>query len=391
MERVVLAYSGDVDTSMAIAWLKESSHAEIVAVTVDVGRGRELEEVRERALECGAIRAHVLDVREEFARDFVLPALKSDASDEGGVPVGTELQRPLIARKLVEIAGIEGATAVAHGGGGRRAGRASLDALIQSVGPNLTVFELERLWGMGPEEKIDYARRQRVAVPGRALRHRTNWNLWGRTVTCDTIDAPESGDAVYVWTKSPGECPEQPAFVDIRFESGAPTAINDVQMPLVDLIGSLGTIAAWHGIGRGRSVRDDGLHITEAPAAVILHAAHRELQKLTTTEDVDRVSRMVSREYAAIVRSGLWFSPLRAALDAFVDNIQPRVSGSIRLRLLKGEALVVGGTSPFALPESSGGRRSAVDHRRLTPVSQQSAEISIPNESPRSCRPSTGE
>jgi argininosuccinate synthase len=349
MERVVLAYSGDFDTSIAIAWLRESLHAEVVAVTVDVGRGRELEEVRERALECGAVRAHVVDARDEFARDFVLPVLKSDASDEDGFPVGIALQRPIIARKLVEIANIEEATAVAHGGGGLRGDRASLDALIHSVRPDLAVIELARLWALKPTEKIDYALRHRVPAPGFALRHRANWNLWGRTVTCDTIDPPESRAALYGWTKSPAECPEQAAAVEITFESGTPTAINDVQMPLVDLIGSLGTIAAGHGIGRGTSVRDERLHVTEAPAAVVLHAAHRELQRLTTSEEVDRFSGVVSREYAAIVRSGLWFSPLRAALDAFVDAVQPRVCGSIRLRLLKGEALVVDGTSPFSL------------------------------------------
>jgi argininosuccinate synthase len=357
MERIVLAYSGGLDTSVAIPWLKEHYDAEIIAVTMDLGQGKELEEVRDRALATGAARAHVLDLREEFARDYILPALKADAIYEDRYPMATSLGRPLIAQKLVEIADIEQATAVAHGCTGKGNDQVRLDVTTRALNPKLKVIAPARDWGMTRPEEIAYARERGVPVPATVTSpYSTDTNLWGKSIECGVLEDPwqEPPEEIYTMTKSPAECPDAPAHVEIIFERGTPMAINGVAMPLLDLIGSLGTIAGAHGVGRidmleNRLVGIKSREIYEAPAAVVLHAAHKELQKMVTTKDVDRFSRMVSLQYADLIYNGLWFTPLREALDAFVDRVQERVTGAVRLKLFKGDCRIVGRKSPHAL------------------------------------------
>ena len=357
MERIVLAYSGGLDTSVAIPWLKEKYNAEIIAVTMDLGQGRELEEVRDKALAAGATRAHVLDLREEFARDYILPALKADAIYEDRYPMATSLGRPLIAEKLVEIAGIEQAAAVAHGCTGKGNDQVRMDVTTRALNPKLKVIAPAREWGMTRPEEIEYARNRGVPVPATVESpYSTDSNLWGRSIECGVLEDPwtEPPEEIYTLTKSPAGCPDEPAYVEIAFERGVPTLINGIAMPLLDLIASLGTIAGAHGVGRvdmveNRLVGIKSREIYEAPAAVALHAAHKELQKLVTTRDFDRFARTVSLEYADIVYNGLWFTPLRHALDAFVDSAQERVTGVVRLKLFKGDCRIVGRRSDFAL------------------------------------------
>ena len=359
MERIVLAYSGGLDTSVAIPWLAEKYHAEIIAVTMDLGQGKELEQVRDRALATGAARAHVLDLREEFARDYILPALKADAIYEDRYPMATSLGRPLIAQKLVEIAEIEQASAVAHGCTGKGNDQVRLDVTTRALNPKLKVIAPARVWGMTRPEEIEYARKRGVPVPATVESpYSTDANLWGRSIECGVLEDPwqEPPEEIFTLTKSPAECPDQPAYVEVAFERGVPTAINGVAMPLLDLIASLGTIAGAHGVGRvdmveNRLVGIKSREIYEAPAAVVLHAAHKELQKLVTTRDLDRLARLISLHYADLVYNGLWFTPTRAALDAFVENVQERVTGTVRLKLFKGDCRIVGRKSPFALYE----------------------------------------
>ncbi len=357
MQRIVLAYSGGLDTSVAIPWMAEKYDAEIIAVTMDLGQGQELEEVRDRALAAGAVRAHVLDLREEFAREYVLPALKADAIYEDRYPMATALGRPLIAQKLVEIAGIEQATAVAHGCTGKGNDQVRLDVTTRALGPSLQVIAPARVWGMTRADEIEYARTRGIPVPATMdSPYSTDTNLWGRSIECGVLEDPwhEPPDDVYSLTRSPAECPDDPAYVELTFEGGMPTAINGVPMPFVDLIASLGTIAGAHGVGRidmveNRLVGIKSREIYEAPSAVVLHAAHKELQKLVTTRDLDRLARFVSLQYADLVYNGLWFTPAREALDAFVEKVQERVTGAVRLKLFKGDCRIVGRQSPFAL------------------------------------------
>jgi argininosuccinate synthase len=357
MERIVLAYSGGLDTSVAIPWLKETYNAEIIAVTMDLGQGKELEEVRDRALATGATRAHVLDLREEFARDYILPALKADAIYEDRYPMATSLGRPLIAQKMVEIAEIEQATAVAHGCTGKGNDQVRLDVTTRALNPKLKVIAPARDWGMTRPEEIEYAKKRGVPVPvSVSSPYSTDTNLWGKSIECGILEDPwqEPPDDIYTMTKSPSESPDRPAYVEIAFERGTPTAINGVAMPFLDLISSLGTIAGSHGVGRidmleNRLVGIKSREIYEAPAAVVLHAAHKELQKMVTTKDLDRFSRLVSLQYADIIYNGLWFTPLREALDGFVETVQQRVTGVVRLKLFKGDCRIVGRKSPYAL------------------------------------------
>jgi argininosuccinate synthase len=359
MERIVLAYSGGLDTSVAIPWMAEKYDAEIIAVTMDLGQGKELEQVRERALATGAIRAHVLDLREEFARDYVLPALKADAIYEDRYPLATSLGRPLIAQKLVEIAEVENATAVAHGCTGKGNDQVRLDVTTRALNPKLKVIAPARVWGMTRPEEIAYARRHGVQVPATVdSPYSTDTNLWGRSIECGVLEDPwqEPPDDIYTLTKSPAECPSQAAYIEISFERGIPTAINGVTMPILDLIERLATVAGSHGVGRidmveNRLVGIKSREIYEAPAAVVLHTAHKELQKFVTTRDLDRIARFVSLQYADLVYNGLWFTPTREALDAFVDKVQERVTGTVRLKLFKGDCRVVGRKSPFGLYE----------------------------------------
>jgi argininosuccinate synthase len=356
MERIVLAYSGGLDSSVAIPWMAEHHHAEIIAVTMDLGQGQDLEEVRDRALAAGAVRAHVLDVREEFAHEYVLPALKAAASDEDRYPLAASLGRALIAQKLVEIAAIEQATSVAHGCTGTGTDRVRVDVITRALNPTLKVVAPARLWRLTRTEEIEYARTRGIPVPATVGPPRsTNTNLWGRSIECGDLEdlRREPPEDVYTLTRSPAGCPDDPACVDLAFERGVPTAINGVSMPLVDLIASLATIAGAHGVGRFDMVENRPIGVTlrqihEAPAAVVLHAAHNELQRLVTTRALDRVARFVSQQYADLVANGLWFTPMREALDAFVEKVQERVTGTVRLQLFKAGCRIVGLQSPFA-------------------------------------------
>jgi len=355
--RIVLAYSGGLDTSVAIPWLKEKYNAEVIAVTLDLGQGRELAQIRERAMATGAVRCHVLDVREEFARDYILPALQAGAMYEERYPLATALGRPLIAKKLVEIAQMENATAIAHGCTGKGNDQVRIDVSARAIDPKIQVIAPARVWGMSRPEEIEYARLRSVPVPTtKASPYSTDENLWGRSIECGVLEDPwnEPPDEIYTLTKSPADAPDAPAYVEIESEKVVPTAVNGVVMPLTELIGSLETIAGVHGVGRidmveNRLVGIKSREIYEAPAGIVLHNAHRELEGMVIPKDLQRLKQRLAQEYADIVYNGLWFAPTREAIDAFVANVQQRVTGTVRLKLYKGDCRVVGRKSPFAL------------------------------------------
>ena len=357
VERIVVAYSGGLDSSVAIPWLAEQYGAEIVAVTLDVGQGRELADVRERALALGAVRAHVIDARDEFVRDYIVPALQAGALYEDEYPLATALARPLVAKRLVDVARMERASAVAHGCRGKGNDQVRLDVSARSIEPDVRVIAPARLWDMSPKEVFEYAQARNLPVPREIESpYSTDANLWGRSIECGVLEDPwgEPPDDIYTLTRSPKDCPSEPAYVEIEFEAGVPVRANGIEMGMLELVESLDTIAGSHGVGRidmveNRLIGIKSREVYEAPAAVVLHAAHRELEKFVIARDLERIKHDLARRYADLVYNGLWFSQTREAIDAFVRTIQPRVTGVVRLRLLKGDCRVVGRKSPYAL------------------------------------------
>jgi argininosuccinate synthase len=355
MKRILLAYSGGLDTSVAIPWLRERYDAEVIAVTVDLGQGRELAAIHERALAVGAVRAHVLDARDEFVREYILPALQAGAVYEDRYPLATALARPLIAKRLVEIARMEGAEAIAHGCTGVHNDQVRLEASIRALDPSIAIVAPAQTWGLSREEKLEFARQRSIPVPdSQATPYSIDTNLWGRAIAAGVLEDAwvEPPEEIYTLTRSPQDCPDEPAYVELAFESGIPVRANGVEMPLLELIESLEIIAGAHGVGRidvveNRLAGVKSREVYEAPAAVVLHTAHKELEKLVIPRELERVKHDLSRIYADLVYSGLWFSHTRQTIDAFVAAVQPRVTGSVRLKLFKGDCRIVGRRSPF--------------------------------------------
>jgi len=300
MRRIVLAYSGGLETSIAIPWLGEQHRADVIAVTMDLGQGKEvLEEIRDRALASGALRAHVVDVRDAFVRDYLVRGLKAGVLWRQGASMASALAYPLIAQKLIEIASIEQTSVVAHGD--RAGGAAALDRTLRALDPTLTVLAPAGEWGMTSAEQLDYAQQRHLTRPA---------GLTG-------------GPAA----KPAGGLPEEPACVEVSIERGVPVAINGVVMTLIDLIGSLEIIAAAHGV---------------APSAlVVLYTAHDALERAAIASDAETFAAQVAEQYVRILRDGSWFAPMRAALDAYTDAMQQQVGGVVRLKLFKGECTVV--------------------------------------------------
>ena len=360
MERIVLAYSGGLDTSVAVRWLAERYDAEVVAVTMDLGQGKELDDIRERALGVGAVRSHVVDVREEFAQDYVLPALQAGAVYEDKYPLATALGRPLITQKLVEIAEFENAGIIAHGCTGKGNDQVRMDVSARALNPDIRVVAPAREWGMTRPDEIGYARTHGIPIPASVDNpYSTDANLWGRSIECGVLEDPwvEPPEEIYMLTKAPEECPDAPAYVEVEFQAGVPVKVNGVAMPLTELINSLDTIAGAHGVGRidmleNRLVGIKSREIYEAPAATLLHTAHRELEAIVIPKDLERIKHELGRTYADLVYNGLWFTPAREAIDAFVAKVQERVNGVTRLKLYRGDCRVVGRKSPNALYET---------------------------------------
>jgi argininosuccinate synthase len=353
----VVAYSGGLDTSVAIRWLAEQYDAEVVAVTLDIGQGRELADVRERALALGAVRAHVIDAREEFVRNYIIPALQAGALYEDRYPLATALARPLVAKRLVEIARMERASAIAHGCRGKGNDQVRLDVSARALDPDIRIIAPARSWDMSPAAALAYAHARNLPVPSIAeSSYSTDANLWGRSIECGVLEDPsaEPPEEIYQLTRSPQDAPDEPAYVEIGFAGGVPVTANGIEMPLLELIESLDIIAGSHGVGRIDMVENRLLGIKsrevyEAPAATLLHTAHRELERLVIARDLERLKRDLGSTYADLVYNGLWFSQTREAIDAFVGTIQPRVTGSVRLKLFKGDCHIVGRKSSFAL------------------------------------------
>ena len=340
MERIVLGYSGGLETSIAIPWLAERLGVEVITVTLDLGQGRDLADIRERALSGGALRAHVLDVRDEFARDYILPALQAGAMEKDGQRLAAALARPLIVRKLIEIARMERATAIAHCCEPDSEDELRFERLAQTLDSSVGLIAVLRESRMSPSERIAFAKERGIFVSPPNGETVADANLWGRSVEIDADQHPDNQgrDELYVLTRAPQVCPDEPAYLDVEIEDGVPVRVNGIEMPLVELIESVETIAGAHGVGRHQNDR----HIHEGPAGVVLQMAHRALEKAAIPADLDRLKQKLSREYAGLVHKGLWFTPTRDAIAAFAGVTERSVTGSVRLELFKGRCRTVG-------------------------------------------------
>jgi argininosuccinate synthase len=356
-DKVVLAYSGGLDTSAAIKWIAEKYDVGVIALSVDLGMQRNYESIRRKALKVGAVKALVVDAKDAFVRDFVFPALQAGAIYEGEYPLATALARPLIAKLLVEAALREGAKAVAHGCTGKGNDQVRFDVTTAALAPKLKVIAPAREWGMTREQTIDYAELHGIPVPVTAdSPYSVDENLWGRSVECGVLEDPwvEPPEEVYAWTKSPAAAPNKPVYVEIAFERGIPLSLDGQEMGGVALVDRLNALAGEHGVGRidhleNRLVGIKSREIYEAPAATVLLAAHLALEEMTLSRDQLRFKQRVAQEYAELVYNGLWFSALRRDLAAYVASTQRHVTGTVRVKLLKGKCTVVGRKSDKSL------------------------------------------
>jgi len=360
-EKLILAYSGGLDTSVAVRWLKEERGYDVVALTVDVGMQKDRETLHSRALAAGAVAFRWAEAQEAFVRDFIFPALTAGAIYEGQYPLATALGRPLIAQRLVEAARQEGATAVGHGSTGKGNDQVRFDVSVQALAPDLSIVAPVREWGMNREDEIAYAQKHQLPVPvTKESPYSTDENLWGRSIECGVLEDPwtEPPEDIYEWTKSSAAAPEKPAYVEIGFQQGIPVSLDGRELDGVSLIGRLAETAGEHGVGRidhleNRLVGIKSREIYEAPAAVTLLRAHRALEQMCLSKEQVRLKERIAQEYADLIYNGLWFTAHREDLAAYVRSTQRHVTGSVRVRLHKGSAVVVGRKSPKSLYDFS--------------------------------------
>ena len=354
-DKIVLAYSGGLDTSVAVPWLKENYGADVITLTIDLGMV-DLEAIRQRALQVGASKALTVDGREALVNDFLYPALRAGAMYESQYPLATALGRPLIAKYLVDAAHAEDAYAVAHGCTGKGNDQVRIEVSVAALDPDLKVIGPIRDWGMNREQEIEYAKERNLPINPGNSRFSTDENLWGRSVEAGELEDPwmEPPEEAYSWTSPVSSAPDDPVYLEIHFDQGVPTAIDGEHMGGVDLVRHLNDIAGHHGLGRidhveNRLVGIKSREIYEAPAATVLHAAHDALEAMTLSKEQSRSKARLAQEYADMVYNGLWFTAHRLDLDAYFSSTQRHVTGDIRVRLHKGVCTVVGRTAPGSL------------------------------------------
>ncbi len=360
-DKAVLAYSGGLDTSVAIKWLKEKYNLEVITLTVDIGNVADLEAIRQKALDLGAIKALVIDAKEPFINSFVFPALQADALYEGQYPLATALGRPLIAQLLVDTAKREGATIVAHGCTGKGNDQVRFDVSVAALAPELRVVAPAREWNMTREQTLAYAQSHNIPVPITVSSpYSIDENLWGRSIECGVLEDPwnEPPKDVFAWTKSLEETPNQPDYVLIVFNKGIPVSLNKERLGGVTLVQRIHELACEHGVGRidhieNRLVGIKSREVYEAPAATVLLQAHQALEDMVLTKEQLRFKAKVAGEYADLVYNGLWFSGLRQDLAAYVESSQRYVTGVVKVKLYKGKCQIVGRKSLYSLYDFS--------------------------------------
>jgi argininosuccinate synthase len=355
--KVILAYSGGLDTSVMVPWIGEKYAMDVVAFTVDLGQGEDIEKIRAKALRTGAVDAVAIDARNLFVDYFVFPALMAGALYEGKYPLATALGRPLIAKLMVDAARQHDAKAVAHGCTGKGNDQVRFDVTFQTLAPDLKIIAPVREWKMTRDEEIRFAQKHNIPVEAtKESPYSIDLNLWGRSCEAGVLEDPwdEPPEDAFAWTADPRKAPDQAEYVEIEFEAGRPVGLDGERMDGVPLIDRLNALGGKHGVGRidhveNRLVGIKSRELYEAPAAVILHLAHRELESLCLSKQAQRFKTVIAQEYADIVYNGLWFSAFHQDLLAFVRSNQRFVTGQVRVKLFKGQAIIAGRRSEHSL------------------------------------------
>lgn len=358
MKKVVLAYSGGLDTSIIIPWLKENYGYEVIAMAADLGQGEELAPLNEKAIKSGASKLYIEDLQEEFVTDFIFPTLKAGAVYEGKYLLGTSFARPLIARRMVEIAEQEGAVAVAHGATGKGNDQVRFELSVKALNPDLEIIAPWRLWDIkSREDAIDYAVERGIPVPVTKDRpYSMDRNLWHLSHEGGDLEDPwnEPKKDLYLLGVSPEDAPDKAAYIELEFEQGTPVALNGEKLGPVKLLETLNQVGGEHGIGivdmvENRLVGMKSRGVYETPGGTILYTAHQALEHLTLDRLTLHYKEQIALKYAELVYDGVWYSPLREALDAFVNVTQQNVTGTVRLKLYKGNCSLAGVKSPYSL------------------------------------------
>jgi argininosuccinate synthase len=357
-QRIAVAYSGGLDTSVIVKWLQEKYDADVITVTGNLGQKKELTGVPDKAYKTGAKKVYIQDLRDEYVEEYIFPALKAGALYEHTYPMATSLGRPLLAKSLVEIAKRERCTAVAHGCTGKGNDQVRFEAAIAALAPDLKVLAPLRDWEFkSREEEIAYCEKHDIPVSATQKNpYSIDENVWGTAIECGILEDPmvEPPEDAFQCTVSPQNAPDKPTFVTIEFNQGVPVALDGKKMSGFNIIDTLNQIAGANGVGRidlieNRLVGIKSREVYEAPAAVVLHFAHLELERLTLDKEVAHYKSKIAQDYATMIYNGLWFTPLRPALDAFVNETQKTVNGIVKLRLYKGNVDIAGRMSPNSL------------------------------------------
>ncbi|WP_343379732.1 argininosuccinate synthase [Candidatus Bathycorpusculum sp.] len=352
----MLAYSGGLDTSVLIKYVQEKYDAQVITITIDVGQGEDLKGAEEKAKKLGALKHYNIDAKEEFAKEYIFPAIKANALYEGKYPLSTSLSRPLIAKKMVEVAEKEGATGLVHGCTGRGNDQVRFDITLSALAPEKKVLAPVREWGLTREEEITYAKNNGIPVSENAKKYSIDASIWGRAIECGLLEDAnnEPPEDVYEWTTSAENAPNTPEIITIRFEQGVPVSVNGKVMAPLELIGAVNEIAGKHGVGRIDHIEDRiiGLksrEIYECPAVLVILEAHKDLEKLVMTRHQVLFKQQIDSQWVYLAYSGLWVDPLKDDLDAYINRSQENVTGEVKLKLYKGSIQVIGRNSPNSL------------------------------------------
>ena len=353
--KTVLAYSGGLDTSICIKWLQENYNTDVITLTLELGQQIDLKKIEEKAKKLGASKTYSIDVRDEFVDNYITPAIKANAMYEGKYPVSTAISRPLIGKWLVEIAEREKADAVAHGATGKGNDQVRFELAVRALNPKLRIIAPAREWDLNRDRAIGYAEEHEIPIGSRS-RYSIDENLWGRSIEAGPLEDPmkKPEEEVFVWTSAPEKTPDRPEKIEIEFEKGIPVGLNGEEIDRVGLIQKLNEMGGKHGIGRIDMIEDrligiKSREVYECPAAVILLEAHKELERLVLTREENLFKESIDRKWAQLVYFGQWYEPLKKDLDAFIDRTQRMVTGRVAMELYKGNARVVGRSSPNSL------------------------------------------